>query len=150
MPCLCDTTCVILSRFSFATGQYLRVASFNIFPRSYMLPFSGQSIELLMQTKSILSPSSGIIFSILLLFPTHFSATRSGVGSGLSPLCPPSGICHAAEEAVNVNYFISICDFEVQEIGFKSNDCMKESKSVKTSPSSLVLSSIAAIVSSLA
>ena len=46
--------------------------------------------------------------------------------------------------------FISIYDFEVQEIGFKSNDCMKESKSVKTSPSSLMLSSIAAIVSSLA
>ena len=45
---------------------------------------------------------------------------------------------------------LSDYDFEVQEIGFKSNDCMKESKSVKTSPSSLMLSSIAAIVSSLA
>ena len=91
-----------------------------------------------------------ILDFFIIFFPTHISATRSGVGSGLSPLFSPRGICHAAAEAVNVNYFISIYDFEVQEIGFKSNDCMKESKSVKTSPSSLMLSSIAAIVSSLA
>ena len=74
MPWTCDTTCVILSRLSFATSQYLRVASYKSFLRLYILPFSVQSIELLMQTNSILSPSSGIIFSILLLLPdTYFS-----------------------------------------------------------------------------
>ena len=80
----------------------------------------------------------------------HFFRHVSISKSEGNPIYPRGRTCHAAEEAVNVNYFISIYDFEVQEIGFKSNDCMKESKSVKTSPSSLMFSSIAAIVSSLA
>ena len=83
----------------------------------------------------------------IIFFPTHISATRSGVGSGLSPHMSPEGDLPCGGGG---GEFISIYDFEVQEIGFKSNDCMKESKSVKTSPSSLMLSSIAAIVSSLA
>ena len=78
MPCTCDTTCVILSRLSLATGQYLRVASYKSFSRLYILPLSVQSIELLMQTNSILSPSSGIIFSILFLVPDTYSSHEVG------------------------------------------------------------------------
>ena len=88
-----------------------------------------------------------ILDFFIIFFPTHISATRSGVGSGLSPHMSPEGDLPCGGGG---GEFISIYDFEVQEIGFKSNDCMKESKSVKTSPSSLMLSSIAAIVSSLA
>src|SRR5574344_314393 len=73
MPWACDTTHVILSRLSFATGQYLRVASYKSRPRSYMLPLLGQSIELFMQTNSILSRSSGIIFPIFVFPDTYLS-----------------------------------------------------------------------------
>ena len=104
MPWTCDTTCVILSRLSLATGQYLRVASYKSFLRLYILPFSVQSIELLMQTNSILSPSSGIIFSILFLPDTYFSH-EVGCWQWVKPPCPPVGGGLRRREAVNVIYY---------------------------------------------